>query len=92
MKVVITLLAIFAIIGIASANGWLVINSDSNQTTIQIDKSEIKRDAAATAESVKEAADEVGEELNDVGRSATNAVPDGTPERIETVEPSQAPN
>lgn len=87
MKVVIAILAIFAIIGIAAANGWLTMTSDSNRTTIQIDKAEIQRDANAAAEDVKEAAEEVGDQIHDLGKPT-----DRSSEQPEVVEPTQVPN
>lgn len=92
MKLVISVLAIIAIVGIASANGWLTFSNDSNQTTIQINKDEIQRDADAAAEDVQEAAEEVGDQINDLGKSAEEPVRDRVTEQPEAVEPSDAPN
>lgn len=92
MKLVIAVLAIIAMLGIALANGWLTLSNDSNQTTIQINKAEIQRDADAAAEDVKEAAEEVGDQINNLGKPTEEPVPDGVAEQPRAIEPTEVPN
>ncbi len=93
MKIVIAVLAIVAIIGIASANGWLTVSNDSNQTTIQINKDEIQRDADAAAEDIQDTAEEVGDQINNnLGKPIKEPVPNGSAEHPDVIEPTEVPN
>lgn len=86
MKLVIAVLAIIAIIGIASANGWLTVSNDSNQTTIQINKDEIQRDADAAAEDIKDTAEEVGDQINNLGKPMEEPVRNRGAEQPDAIE------